>query len=39
VLRRALARSEGNLSLAARLLGVSRPTIYDLLRQHRIDRG
>ena len=36
VLRRALARSEGNLSLAARLLGVSRPTLYDLLRQHRL---
>ena len=36
VLRRALARSEGNLSLAARMIGVSRPTLYDLLRQHRL---
>jgi two-component system NtrC family response regulator len=34
VLLRALARSAGNLSLAARLTGVSRPTLYDLLRHH-----
>jgi two-component system NtrC family response regulator len=34
ILRRALARSDGNLSLAARMIGVSRPTLYDLLRQH-----
>ena len=34
VLHRALARADGNLSLAARLIGVSRPTLYDLLRQH-----
>ena len=34
VLLRALARSDGNLSQAARLTGVSRPTFYDLLRHH-----
>ena len=30
----ALARSGGNLTVAAKLLGVSRPTLYDLMRQH-----
>ena len=34
VLRRALARCNGNLASVARLIGVSRPTLYDLLRQH-----
>jgi two-component system, NtrC family, response regulator len=33
---RALSRSEGNISQAAKLLGVSRPTLYDLMRQHNI---
>jgi len=32
----ALARVNGNLSAAARLLEVSRPTLYSLLRQHGI---
>lgn len=30
----ALARADGNLTAAARLLEVSRPTLYSLLRQH-----
>ena len=30
----ALAQSEGNMSQASRLLGISRPTLYDLLRQY-----
>jgi two-component system, NtrC family, response regulator len=35
--RQALAVSRGNLSRAAELLGVTRPTLYDLLEKHRID--
>jgi two-component system NtrC family response regulator len=30
----ALSQSEGNISKAAGLLGVSRPTLYDLLEEH-----
>lgn len=33
-IRHALARSEGNISGTARLLGISRPTLYDLLKQY-----
>lgn len=33
-IRRALARTEGNISQTARLLGVSRPTLYDLLKSY-----
>ena len=33
-IRRAIARSEGNVSGAAKLLGISRPTLYDLMKQH-----
>ncbi len=33
-IRRALAQSEGTLSGTARLLGVSRPTLYDLLKSY-----
>ena len=35
--RQALAASRGNLSRAAELLGVTRPTLYDLLEKHRIE--
>ncbi|MEQ1508955.1 MAG: PEP-CTERM-box response regulator transcription factor [Sphingopyxis sp.] len=31
---RALAQSESNISATARLLGVSRPTLYDLMKHH-----
>src|SRR5438045_2560581 len=35
--RQALAVARGNLSRAAELLGVTRPTLYDLLGKHGID--
>src|SRR5690242_6031533 len=35
--RQALAVARGNLSRAAELLGVTRPTLYDLLEKHHID--
>jgi len=35
--RQALAVARGNLSRAAELLGVTRPTLYDFLAKHRID--
>ncbi|HLU91140.1 MAG TPA: sigma 54-interacting transcriptional regulator, partial [Pedomonas sp.] len=35
-IRQALARSDGNITNAAKLLGISRPTFYDLLRQYSI---
>ena len=34
VLQQALVYSKSNLSQAAKLLGISRPTLYDLIRQH-----
>jgi two-component system NtrC family response regulator len=34
---RAIARSEGNISSAAKMLGISRPTLYDLLKQYAIE--
>jgi two-component system, NtrC family, response regulator len=33
-IRQALARTENNISKAAKLLGISRPTLYDLLKQY-----
>jgi two-component system NtrC family response regulator len=35
-IRQALSRTENNISGAAKLLGVSRPTLYDLLKQYRL---
>jgi two-component system NtrC family response regulator len=34
IIRHALARSEGNISSTAKLLGISRPTLYDLLKHY-----
>lgn len=34
MIRQALARSQGNISSTAKLLGISRPTLYDLLKQY-----
>ena len=33
-IRHALARAEGNISSTAKLLGISRPTLYDLLKSY-----
>lgn len=35
-IRRAMMQSEGNISAAAKLLGISRPTLYDLLKQYQM---
>src|SRR5438067_6602497 len=35
-IRQALSRTENNISGAAKLLGVSRPTLYDSLKQYRL---
>jgi len=34
VIRHALARSDGNISSTAKILGISRPTLYDLLKHY-----
>ena len=35
-IKRAISRTEGNISSAAKLLGISRPTLYDLLKQYEL---
>jgi two-component system NtrC family response regulator len=35
-IRQALARSDNNISSAAKLLGISRPTLYDLIKQYQL---
>ncbi|HMC91027.1 MAG TPA: PEP-CTERM-box response regulator transcription factor [Allosphingosinicella sp.] len=35
-IRQALARSDNNISGTAKLLGISRPTLYDLLKQYEL---
>ena len=35
-IRQALTRTEHNISGAAKLLGISRPTLYDLMKQYRL---
>jgi two-component system, NtrC family, response regulator len=37
VLRQALSVAGANISQAAKLLGISRPTLYDLMRQHQVE--
>jgi two-component system, NtrC family, response regulator len=35
-IRLALSRTENNISGAAKLLGISRPTLYDLIKQYQL---
>ncbi len=35
-IRSAMSRAENNISNAAKLLGISRPTLYDLIKQYRL---
>ena len=35
-IRQAMSRTENNISSAAKLLGISRPTLYDLLKQYQL---
>jgi two-component system NtrC family response regulator len=35
-IHQALTRTENNISNAAKLLGISRPTLYDLIKQYQL---
>ena len=35
-IRQAMSRTENNISSAAKLLGISRPTLYDLIKQYQL---
>ncbi len=35
-IKRAISQTEGNISSAAKLLGISRPTLYDLIKQYEL---
>ena len=35
-IRQAMARTDNNISGAAKLLGISRPTLYDLIKQYQL---
>jgi two-component system NtrC family response regulator len=36
MIQRALVETQSNISLAAKLLGVSRPTLYDLMKEYEL---
>ncbi len=38
-IRRAISQTDGNISNAAKLLGISRPTLYDLLKQYQLQQA
>jgi two-component system NtrC family response regulator len=38
-IREAMIRASGNISRAAELLGITRPTLYDLIEKHKIEVG
>ena len=37
IIKKALEESKGNMSLAAKMLGITRPTFYDLIKKYNID--
>jgi two-component system NtrC family response regulator len=37
-IHQALVRTESNISATAKLLGISRPTLYDLLKQYQLQQ-